>query len=120
MKTTKKIFAALLAVMMLLVMVPFSASAATNISFDLSCEKEGYEFAVYQVATLNKTAGKYENILNIAGLSDEINDKGENTASIVSILDTAYAADANVFGTAKATFKSVDKYKLGLSFPVNE
>lgn len=63
MKTTKKIFAALLAVMMLLVMVPFSASAAevpTQVSFNLDCTEEGYVFTVYQLATLNTTNGEYK------------------------------------------------------------
>ena len=63
MKTTKKIFAALLAVMMLLVMVPFSASAAevpTEVTFNLDCTEKGYVFTVYQLATLNTTNGEYK------------------------------------------------------------
>ena len=52
MKTTKRVFALVLAAMMLAMMIPFAASAANN-SLTLSMSKDGFEYAVYQVATIN-------------------------------------------------------------------
>ena len=60
-KTTKKVMAILLAAMFMLAMIPFSASAATdNVNFTVKCEKTGFTFTVYQLATLNTTTGTYD------------------------------------------------------------
>ena len=57
MKTTKKILAALLVVMMLAMMIPFSASAASY-SYDIT-GKTGYTFTAYKVADVDTTTGAY-------------------------------------------------------------
>lgn len=57
MKTSKKIFAALLAVMMIVMMIP-SVAAAADYSYTLN-GKAGYGVTVYQIATYNETTGKY-------------------------------------------------------------
>ena len=52
MKTTKKIFAAVLAVMMIALMIPFSASAATSDAYNAFIKgKNGFTVNVYKVAT---------------------------------------------------------------------
>lgn len=56
MKTSKKIFAALLAVMMIVMMIP--SVAAADYSYTLN-GKAGYGVTVYQIATYNETTGKY-------------------------------------------------------------
>lgn len=56
MKTSKKIFAALLAVMMIVMMIP--SVAAAGYSYTLN-GKAGYGVTVYQIATYNETTGKY-------------------------------------------------------------
>ena len=58
MKTTKRVFALVLAALMLAMMIPFAASAANN-SLTLSMSKDGFEYAVYQVATINTETGVY-------------------------------------------------------------
>lgn len=58
MKTTKRVFALVLAALMLAMMIPFAASAANN-SLTLSMSKEGFEYAVFQVATINTETGVY-------------------------------------------------------------
>lgn len=63
MKTTKKIFAAVLAVMMIALMIPFSASAATGDAYNAFIKgKEGFKVNVYKVATINTTTGEYTDI----------------------------------------------------------
>lgn len=62
MKTTKKIFAALLVVMMLVMMIPFSASAATEYSVAIN-GKKGYTIDVYKIATVNIESGAYSDYL---------------------------------------------------------
>lgn len=67
MKTTKKIFAAVLAVMMIALMIPFSASAATTLT--VSCNPNAdttgdkadyvgtYEYKFFKLATVDTTTG---------------------------------------------------------------
>lgn len=63
MKTTKKIFAAVLAVMMIALMIPFSASAATSDAYNAFIKgKNGFTVNVYKVATINTTTGEYTDI----------------------------------------------------------
>lgn len=63
MKTTKKIFAAVLAVMMIALMIPFSASAAETDTYNAFIKgKNGFKVNVYKVATINTTTGEYTEI----------------------------------------------------------
>lgn len=63
MKTTKKIFAAVLAVMMIALMIPFSASAATGDAYNAFIKgKNGFTVNVYKVAKINTTTGEYTDI----------------------------------------------------------
>lgn len=67
MKTTKKIFAAVLAVMMIALMIPFSASAATTLT--VTCNPNAgttgdkadyvgtYEYKFFKLATVDTTTG---------------------------------------------------------------
>ena len=90
MKTTKKIFAALLAVMMILMMVPFSVSAAdvpTTATLNLSWEKAEYTFVVYKVATLDMEAGKYEAVSTDEDVIADINDVTVGAADMIATLE---------------------------------
>lgn len=63
MKTTKKIFAAVLAVMMIALMIPFSASAATSDAYNAFIKgKNGFTVNVYKVAKIDTTTGEYTEI----------------------------------------------------------
>lgn len=60
MKTTKKIFAAVLAVMMIALMIPFSASAAEGNTYNAFIKgKNGFKVNVYKVAKIDTTTGEY-------------------------------------------------------------
>ena len=59
MKTTKKIFAAFLAVMMIALMIPFTASAADETYSVAITGKSGYTFTLYKVANVNPTTMTY-------------------------------------------------------------
>lgn len=55
MKTTKKIFAAVLAVMMIALMIPFSASAAEGNTYNAFIKgKNDFKVNVYKVAKLTQ------------------------------------------------------------------
>ena len=102
MKTTKKIFAAFLAVMMIALMIPFSANAAETNTLTLN-GKAGYTFTLYKVATVNTTTGEYTDITT--GLETVLTTKatdGVDTAALLTACngltltggtDYAYAAD---------------------------
>ena len=86
MKTTKKIFAAFLAVMMIALMIPFTASATTTVanSYTVSLKssytvttdegtetkyRDGFTVSIYKVASLNAETGAYT---LVDGWSDEV------------------------------------------------
>lgn len=99
MKTTKKIFAAVLAVMMIALMIPFSASAATTLT--VSCNPNAdttgakadyvgtYEYKFFKLATVNTDTGKvtvesaYEgNTALVNALNSTDADKSQNIITI--------------------------------------
>lgn len=76
MKTTKKIFAAVLAVMMIALMIPFSASAAETDTYNAFIKgKNGFKVNVYKVATIN-TTGEYTEI-RVAQLLQQLSRLGK-------------------------------------------
>lgn len=102
MKTSKKIFAALLAVMMIVMMIPITASAAENntITITLSpyagddANESGtadgsYTMGIYKVAKFDPTTGKYEAVISAEGLPDAINAEniGTKSQNIINILN---------------------------------
>lgn len=100
MKTTKKIFAAVLAVMMIALMIPFSASAATTLT--VSCNPNAgtiggdkadyvgtYEYKFFKLATVDTTTGTVtveDAYASNAALVDALNstetDKSQNIIRI--------------------------------------
>lgn len=99
MKTTKKIFAAVLAVMMIALMIPFSASAATTLT--VSCNPNAgttgakadyvgtYEYKFFKLATVKTDTGKvtvesaYEgNTALVNALNSTDADKSQNIIKI--------------------------------------
>lgn len=119
MKTTKKIFAAVLAVMMIALMIPFSASAATSDAYNAFIKgKNGFKVNVYKVATINTTTGEYTEIQggtavatalktwkNASGNdSKALREACENATFADSKGDHTFASDEDVynFGTDEA------------------
>lgn len=83
MKTTKKIFAAFLAVMMIALMIPFTASAADETySVDIT-GKTGYTFTLYKVANVNPSTMTYSEYA-----SDDVKTALETKVDSKNITDT--------------------------------
>lgn len=83
MKTTKKIFAAFLAVMMIALMIPFTASAAETNTLILN-GKAGYTFTLYKVAGVNTTTGEYTDITS--GLESVLTTKATEGVDSAALL----------------------------------
>lgn len=113
MKTTKKIFAAVLAVMMIALMIPFSASAVESYSakYKLAVDatdtdKVGnYTFSFFKIADLNLTTGKYTSTIDDTALEDAVNGTYSDAKSqqIITACDNLYKTDKAAFGTAATT-----------------
>ena len=123
MKTTKKILAALLAVMMLAMMIPFSASAAVpagpytatyvcnpNLLTDADkADRVGdYTFSFFKIADLNERTGEYEVISALASQTAIVNTINEGyspdkSKTIIDACDAIYKTNSDAFGTAAKT-----------------
>ena len=113
MKTTKKIFAAVLAVMMIALMIPFSASAAESYSatYKLAVDatdtdKVGnYTFSFFKIANLNLTTGEYSCTITDKALEDAVKGTYSDAKSqqIITACDNLYKTDKAAFGTAATT-----------------
>lgn len=115
MKTTKKIFAAVLAVMMIALMIPFSASAAESYSakYKLAVDatdtdKVGnYTFSFFKIADLDLTTGKYSSTITDTALENAVNGAYSDTKSqnILTACDTLYKNNREAFGTTDIKIK---------------
>lgn len=114
MKTTKKIFVAVLAVMMIALMIPFSASAVESYSakykLDVNTatdpDKSGdYTFSFFKIADLDLTTGKYSSTITDTALEDAVNGTYSESKSqnILTACDTLYKNNKEAFGTATTT-----------------
>lgn len=114
MKTTKKIFAAVLAVMMIALMIPFSASAAAesySATYKLAVDatdtdKVGnYTFSFFKIADLNLTTGEYSCTITDKAFEDAVKGTYSDAKSqqIITACDNLYKTDKAAFGTAATT-----------------
>lgn len=107
MKTTKKIFAAFLAVMMIALMIPFAANAASY-SYKIT-GKEGYVFSVYKLAEGGNEPFSYntyvnDNIKSI--LTTNVNNAGVDSAALLAAADNL--SDADLSGISVDTITGAD------------
>lgn len=128
MKKTRNIIAMLMIVALSIVSIPFSASATSslknddNVKISVSCDKKGYTFEMYQVATLDSTTSnpyetKYNS--NVPEIADTIKDG--NTKDALSQLDSidtlpSSAKSYGTFDTDKATEKTFSDLKQGIYY----
>lgn len=106
MKTTKKIFAAFIAVMMIALMIPFSASAATTYSASLT-GKAGYTVSVYKVASLDVVSGQYRS--SITAIQDELNKvEGADNKNVLAACDAAAVSTPVTTKTFSASDVTLD------------
>lgn len=110
MKTTKKIFAAFIAVMMIALMIPFSASAATTYSASLT-GKAGYTVSVYKVASLDVESGQYTS--SITAIQDELNKVEGADKKVLAACDAAAVS-------APVTTKTFSASDVTLDFSTTE
>ena len=126
MKNARKIFAAFIAVLTLLVCV-LPASAATNenklidtskkVSLTLNCNKAGYTFSVYKVATLgsNASATKYTSTNAAYGIDEALN-KGNNAALLTKLDAVSLSAlTPNAVDTFVSSAATTSKKLTGLA-----
>ena len=137
MKTTKKIFAAFLAVMMIALMIPFTASAAAPngpytatyvCAPNASTEKDkvgDYDFSFFKIADLNKTTGEYTVISTLstnAALVNAVNAAAstDRSMNIISACDTVYSTTPAKFGSAAATLSFTSADTTGKNVTLND
>lgn len=117
MKTTKKIFAAVLAVMMIALMIPFSASAVETDTYNAFIKgKNGFKVNVYKVATINTTTGEYTEIQGGTAVATALktwkNASGNDSKALLAACENATFTDADSKGDH--TFASdEDVYNFG-------
>lgn len=117
MKTTKKIFAAVLAVMMIALMIPFSASAATSDAYNAFIKgKNGFTVNVYKVAKIDTTTGEYTEIQGGTAVATALktwkNASGNDSKALLAACESATFTDADSKGNH--TFASdEDVYNFG-------
>lgn len=108
MKTTKKIFAAFLVVMMIALMIPFTASAAAANSYTVTLDssytitnekgqvetkyRDGFTVSIYKVASLNTETGKYT---LVSGWSNDVKTALESKTSANGINSANLLAELN-------------------------
>ncbi|MCI2112401.1 MAG: SpaH/EbpB family LPXTG-anchored major pilin [Ruminococcus sp.] len=118
MKTTKKIFAALLAVMMIALMIPFSASAAETNTLTLN-GKTGYTFTLYKVADVDTITGEYKNITT--GLESILTTKateGVDSAALLTACNTLSLTGGTdyTYATGDALTKTISNLADGVYY----
>lgn len=110
MKTTKKIFAAFLAVMMIALMIPFTASAAAADSYTVTLDssytvttdkgtetkyRDGFTVSIYKVASLDTETGAYTPVTGWStdvqtALNSKKDANGINSANLLAELNKDY------------------------------
>lgn len=119
MKTTKKIFAAVLAVMMIALMIPFSASAAETDTYNAFIKgKNGFKVNVYKVATINTTTGEYTEIQGGTAVATALktwkNASGNDSKALLAACENATFTDADSKGDHTFAYDE-DVYNFGTS-----
>ena len=137
MKTTKKIFAAFLAVMMIALMIPFTASAAAPngpytatyvCAPNASTEKDkvgDYDFSFFKIADLDKETGKYDVISTLStntALVNAVNAAAstEKSKNIIAACDAIYKTSPAKFGDAAATLSFTSADTTGKNVTLND
>ena len=117
MKTTKKIFAAVLAVMMIALMIPFSACAAESYTYNAFIKgKNDFKVNVYKVAKIDTTTGEYTEIQGGTAVATALktwkNASGNDSKALLAACESATFTDADSKGDH--TFASdEDVYNFG-------
>ena len=123
MKTTKRVIAVVLAVLMLAMTATVIASAATTkqYSFTLKCTKPGYTFTVYPLAEIDDDTGAYIPVSTVTDTAvlAEINASKASTADLMRFCQTSTGLGsglANKFTSSTANPTKTYTQKAGIYF----
>lgn len=86
MKTTKRVIAVALAVLMLALAIPFAVSAADGYTLTINCDKDDYTYTVYKIAGFDETTGAYKDFAN-NDIEAAIKQSTESTAGVLTAAD---------------------------------
>ncbi len=100
----KRIVSLVIVAMMLLAMVPFTASAVDS-SLTLTMSKNGFTYTVYQVATLDTETGAYTLNTTDEGIKTAMNTPNQTGADFLAALDAASNP-----GTSKGTVTNTTNF----------
>ena len=117
MKTTKRVIAVALAVLMLALAIPFAVSAETSYTLTVQCDKPDYTYSIYKIADFNETTGHFENGKTDA-ITAAIKQSTESTADVLAAATAATAADDAALGAAVGTVTfTADTTSMDFSLP---
>lgn len=127
MKSTKKILAAFLSAMMVLAMVPFTASAAVetvanDCEITLTSETEGFIFNLFKVATVDIETGEMEfkttntNVQNALKVADTTNAKAQNVIAALQTAETKGVSVGSYDSKADGASKTFTGLESGIYF----
>ena len=113
-KASKKVIAMLIAVLFIVAMVPVAVNAATqDVSFNVNCAKDGYEFEVYQLATLDVETGLFTKNANTSDtIYSLITNKEKSTADVLSACDSATEKYGTKTGDTYVSNTGVKQYSV--------
>lgn len=95
MKATKRIFAVVMIVMMLALMIPFSASAAGRYTATITA-KEGYTVTLYKIGTLNSDGTLYTAVNGVApGIKNAVEARPVDPQDVLDAAEAAKKAGQN-------------------------
>ena len=117
MKATKRILAVVMVVMMLALMIPFAASAATTYTAEITA-KEGYTVSLYKIGALNDNGTAYTAVSGVAaGIKTAVEASPVVPQTVLDAAEAAKKAGGNtgtligaevVGSTNKVTFTTTD------------
>lgn len=104
MKTVKRVLAIVVAVLMVAMMIPAVSAAANTVNW--TCDKEGYTFTVYKVASYNATTGAFT--ATVSSLTNDVKAAATETemAALANKCKTTTFSDAETTFASTATTKS--------------
>ena len=111
----KRIVSMVIVAMMLLAMVPFTASAdGSTIKFTIS--EEGFTYTIYQVATIDAETGVYTVKTSDTNVTTAMNTAGQSGANFLAALDKASNPGTQMATVTKGSDYTTPADKVGIYY----
>ena len=111
----KRIVSMVIVAMMLLAMVPFTASAdGSTIKFTIS--EEGFTYTIYQVATIDAETGVYTVKTSDTNVTTAMNTAGQSGANFLAALDKASNPGTKMATVTKGTDYTTPANQVGIYY----